>query len=144
MNVEEEVGRLREEIKRLGNLQSDGSYKVIISIFIQICLVFSSCHNCLLLCACGSVLSWLSSSKSCINLWICLIYMFRWLSFDYVNYMSTWVCLDCNKPEKKKIASLEKRINSIILFACIKVRKIMQREHRSSGYVYLIIDDLKI
>jgi hypothetical protein len=57
MNVEEEVGRLREEIKRLGNLQSDGSYKVIISIFIQICLVFSSCYNCLLLCACGSVLS---------------------------------------------------------------------------------------
>lgn len=29
MNVEEEVGRLREEIKRLGKLQSDGSYKVI-------------------------------------------------------------------------------------------------------------------
>ncbi|KAK1316961.1 Costars family protein [Acorus calamus] len=28
MNVEEEVGRLREEIKRLGELQSDGSYKV--------------------------------------------------------------------------------------------------------------------
>ncbi|KAK1268329.1 Costars family protein [Acorus gramineus] len=28
MNVEEEVGRLREEIKRLGQLQSDGSYKV--------------------------------------------------------------------------------------------------------------------
>jgi len=29
MNVEEEVGRLKEEIKRLGKLQSDGSYKVI-------------------------------------------------------------------------------------------------------------------
>ena len=28
MNVEEEVGRLKVEIKRLGKLQSDGSYKV--------------------------------------------------------------------------------------------------------------------
>ncbi|XP_027347715.1 costars family protein [Abrus precatorius] len=28
MNVEEEVQRLREEIKRLGNVQTDGSYKV--------------------------------------------------------------------------------------------------------------------
>ncbi|KAK9166675.1 hypothetical protein Scep_001866 [Stephania cephalantha] len=28
MNVEEEVERLKEEIKRLGNLQADGSYKV--------------------------------------------------------------------------------------------------------------------
>ncbi|KAK9163201.1 hypothetical protein Syun_004103 [Stephania yunnanensis] len=28
MNVEEEVERLKEEIKRLGNLQPDGSYKV--------------------------------------------------------------------------------------------------------------------
>lgn len=29
MNVEEEVDRLKEEIKRLGKLQDDGSYKVI-------------------------------------------------------------------------------------------------------------------
>ncbi|OWM63657.1 costars family protein [Punica granatum] len=28
MNVEEEVGRLKDEIKRLGTIQSDGSYKV--------------------------------------------------------------------------------------------------------------------
>ncbi|XP_073143915.1 costars family protein [Henckelia pumila] len=28
MNVEEEVGRLKEEIKRLGTPQGDGSYKV--------------------------------------------------------------------------------------------------------------------
>ncbi|KAJ1691717.1 hypothetical protein LUZ63_015872 [Rhynchospora breviuscula] len=28
MNVEEEVGRLKEEIQRLGQAQSDGSYKV--------------------------------------------------------------------------------------------------------------------
>ncbi|XP_020257204.1 costars family protein [Asparagus officinalis] len=28
MNVEEEVGRLKEEIQRLGQLQQDGSYKV--------------------------------------------------------------------------------------------------------------------
>ncbi|XP_071935685.1 costars family protein-like [Coffea arabica] len=28
MNVEEEVERLKEEIKRLGKLQDDGSYKV--------------------------------------------------------------------------------------------------------------------
>ncbi|KAA8536390.1 hypothetical protein F0562_028868 [Nyssa sinensis] len=28
MNVEEEVGRLKEEIKRLGKIQDDGSYKV--------------------------------------------------------------------------------------------------------------------
>ncbi|WOL04995.1 hypothetical protein Cni_G13718 [Canna indica] len=28
MNVEEEVGRLKEEIQRLGQLQADGSYKV--------------------------------------------------------------------------------------------------------------------
>ncbi|GMH13563.1 hypothetical protein Nepgr_015404 [Nepenthes gracilis] len=28
MNVEEEVDRLREEIKRLGQIQGDGSYKV--------------------------------------------------------------------------------------------------------------------
>ncbi|XP_010254575.1 PREDICTED: costars family protein-like [Nelumbo nucifera] len=28
MNVEEEIERLKEEIKRLGQLQSDGSYKV--------------------------------------------------------------------------------------------------------------------
>ncbi|KAH7675462.1 Costars domain-containing protein [Dioscorea alata] len=28
MNVEEEVGRLKEEIQRLGQLQSDGTYKV--------------------------------------------------------------------------------------------------------------------
>ncbi|GAB4853334.1 hypothetical protein Ancab_017513 [Ancistrocladus abbreviatus] len=28
MNVDEEVGRLREEIKRLGQIQDDGSYKV--------------------------------------------------------------------------------------------------------------------
>ncbi|KZV22741.1 costars family protein [Dorcoceras hygrometricum] len=28
MNVEEEVGRLKEEIKRLGKPQGDGSYKV--------------------------------------------------------------------------------------------------------------------
>ncbi|XP_057976488.1 costars family protein [Malania oleifera] len=28
MNVEEEVGRLKEEIKRLGKIQQDGSYKV--------------------------------------------------------------------------------------------------------------------
>ncbi|KAK3000378.1 hypothetical protein RJ639_022333 [Escallonia herrerae] len=28
MNVEEEVERLKEEIKRLGNIQQDGSYKV--------------------------------------------------------------------------------------------------------------------
>ncbi|XP_051134659.1 costars family protein [Andrographis paniculata] len=28
MNVEEEVGRLKEEITRLGNRQDDGSYKV--------------------------------------------------------------------------------------------------------------------
>ncbi|KAI4296447.1 hypothetical protein L6164_036404 [Bauhinia variegata] len=28
MNVEEEVERLREEIKRLGKVQADGSYKV--------------------------------------------------------------------------------------------------------------------
>jgi len=33
MNVEEEVGRLKEEIKRLGKLQSDGSYKVISKFF---------------------------------------------------------------------------------------------------------------
>lgn len=29
MNVEEEVGRLKEEIKRLGKPQADGSYTVI-------------------------------------------------------------------------------------------------------------------
>lgn len=29
MNVEEEVERLKEEIKRLGKIQDDGSYKVI-------------------------------------------------------------------------------------------------------------------
>ncbi|KAJ6806594.1 uncharacterized protein M6B38_408025 [Iris pallida] len=28
MNVDEEVGRLKEEIQRLGQLQPDGSYKV--------------------------------------------------------------------------------------------------------------------
>ena len=28
MNVEEEVEKLKEEIKRLGNVQDDGSYKV--------------------------------------------------------------------------------------------------------------------
>ncbi|XP_021776250.1 costars family protein-like [Chenopodium quinoa] len=28
MNVEEEVGKLQEEIKRLGQIQEDGSYKV--------------------------------------------------------------------------------------------------------------------
>ncbi|KAL5705327.1 hypothetical protein ACHQM5_023643 [Ranunculus cassubicifolius] len=28
MNVDEEVGRLKEEIQRLGQLQQDGSYKV--------------------------------------------------------------------------------------------------------------------
>ncbi|XP_057515987.1 costars family protein-like [Amaranthus tricolor] len=28
MNVEEEVGKLQEEIKRLGQIQQDGSYKV--------------------------------------------------------------------------------------------------------------------
>lgn len=28
MNVEEEVGRLQEEIKRLGQVQDDGSYQV--------------------------------------------------------------------------------------------------------------------
>jgi hypothetical protein len=28
MNVEEEVERLKEEIKRLGKVQDDGSYKV--------------------------------------------------------------------------------------------------------------------
>uniref|UniRef100_A0A6N2N370 Costars domain-containing protein n=1 Tax=Salix viminalis TaxID=40686 RepID=A0A6N2N370_SALVM len=28
MNVEEEVGRLKEEIQRLGKVQPDGSYKV--------------------------------------------------------------------------------------------------------------------
>ncbi|KAL8136540.1 hypothetical protein V2J09_002541 [Rumex salicifolius] len=28
MNVEEEVGKLQEEIKRLGQIQDDGSYKV--------------------------------------------------------------------------------------------------------------------
>ncbi|XP_057527987.1 costars family protein-like [Amaranthus tricolor] len=28
MNVEEEVGKLQEEIKRLGQIQPDGSYKV--------------------------------------------------------------------------------------------------------------------
>ncbi|KAJ8466871.1 hypothetical protein OPV22_029423 [Ensete ventricosum] len=28
MNVEEEVGRLKEEMQRLGQLQPDGSYKV--------------------------------------------------------------------------------------------------------------------
>jgi hypothetical protein len=29
MNVEEEVERLKEEIKRLGKVQDDGSYKVL-------------------------------------------------------------------------------------------------------------------
>ncbi|GKV26663.1 hypothetical protein SLEP1_g35921 [Rubroshorea leprosula] len=29
MNVDEEVGRLKEEIQRLGKIQPDGSYKVI-------------------------------------------------------------------------------------------------------------------
>ncbi|XP_021717243.1 costars family protein-like [Chenopodium quinoa] len=28
MNVEEEIGKLQEEIKRLGQIQEDGSYKV--------------------------------------------------------------------------------------------------------------------
>ena len=36
MNVEEEVGRLKEEMHRLGQLQPDGSYKVIFCRFIWI------------------------------------------------------------------------------------------------------------
>lgn len=31
MNVEEEVEKLREEIKRLGKVETDGSYKVYIT-----------------------------------------------------------------------------------------------------------------
>lgn len=34
MNVEEEVERLKEEIKRLGKLQDDGSYKVLTMFYI--------------------------------------------------------------------------------------------------------------
>jgi hypothetical protein len=33
MNVEEEVGKLKEEIQRLGQQQPDGSYKVPLSAF---------------------------------------------------------------------------------------------------------------
>jgi hypothetical protein len=35
MNVEEEVGRLKEEIQRLGKVQPDGSYKVNLRVQLQ-------------------------------------------------------------------------------------------------------------
>lgn len=41
MNVEEEVERLKEEIRRLGTAQNDGSYKVQFSLILS-----SRTHRC--------------------------------------------------------------------------------------------------